>query len=103
MRFLATATQIILQLCTQRRGPLTPTLSPRSGEREESRRVVRLVAVEDALERIEVPLRRRRPLVEAVAADVALGFFDHRLGQLFEPLSGPHGVDLNLRRALDVV
>src|SRR5579862_9643140 len=52
-----------------------------------SRHVVRLVAVEDALERIEVPLRRRRPFVEAVAADVALGFFDHCLGQLFEPFS----------------
>jgi hypothetical protein len=35
MRFLAIASQIILQLRAQRRGPLTPTLSPRGGEREE--------------------------------------------------------------------
>src|SRR5580700_11986269 len=82
--------------------PSSAELHPASGAsaplQKNSRRVVRLIAVEDALERIEVPLRRRRALVEAIAADVALGFFDHSLGQLFEPLSGPHGVDLNLRR-----
>src|SRR6185295_16312323 len=37
------------------------------------RSVVGLVAVEHALERIEVPLCRRRALVEVSAADIALG------------------------------
>jgi hypothetical protein len=41
------------------------------------RRVVGLFAVEDALQGIEVPLRRGWALVEAGPADVPLGLLDH--------------------------
>jgi hypothetical protein len=37
------------------------------------------------------------------AADVGLGLLHHRVGQPLQALSRPHGVDLHLRRALDIV
>src|SRR5712671_1948377 len=69
----------------------------------ELRNVIRLLPVEDALQCIEVPLCRGWTLVEAGSADIALGLLDHGGGELFERLPGPHRVDLNLCRALDVV
>src|SRR5207253_8761852 len=67
------------------------------------RRVVGLLAVEAALQGVEVPLRRAWALVEAGAADVALDLLDHGGRELFSRLSRPHRVELNLCRAFDVV
>src|SRR5882724_11742719 len=67
------------------------------------RRVVGLLAVEDALERIEVPLRRTWTVEHAAAADIPLGLLDHGLGELFQRLPGPHRVDLHLCGALGIV
>src|SRR5260370_521899 len=67
------------------------------------RSVVRLLAVEDALQCIEVPLCRGWALVEAGPADIPLGLLDHGGGELFQGLSRPHRVELNLCRAFDIV
>src|SRR5437868_13981215 len=86
-----------------------PSPRKRGGEKETSQRkrlasrgVIGLLAVEHALQRVEMPLRRRRTLVQAVASDVAHGLFDHRGGEFFQRLAGPHRIDLNLGGALDV-
>ena len=50
-----------------------------------------------------MPLCRGWTVVEASTADVPLGLLDHGGRQLFQGLSRPHRVDLNLGRALDVV
>jgi hypothetical protein len=44
-----------------------------------------------------------KSLVEARSADIPLGLLDHRRRQLLQRLAGPHRVDLNLRRALQVI
>src|SRR5450432_3329434 len=79
------------QMWASQANPLVPRLC----------RVVGLLAVEDALECIEVPLCRAWTLVEAGAADITLGLLDHGGRELLERLPGPHRIDLNLRRALD--
>src|SRR5580693_8392437 len=65
--------------------------------------VVGFRSIEDAFQRIEMPLRRSWAVVEFRAANFALGLLDHRGRQLFERLARPHGVDLNLRCALEVI
>src|SRR5260370_37856655 len=67
------------------------------------RSVVRLLPVEDALQCIEVPLCRGWALVEAGPTDIALGLLDHGGGELFQGLSRPHRVELNLSGAFDLV
>src|SRR3954468_16613719 len=79
-----------------------PKRAPRDEAQIGLRSVIGLLAVEDALQGIEVPLCRGWTLVEAGAADVPLGLLDHGGRQLFQGLSRPHRVDLNLGRALDV-
>src|ERR1700709_2120570 len=74
-----------------------------SGDWRELRSVVGLLAVQHALECIEVPLCRRRALVEVSPADIALGLLYYCVGKLLQRLPRPHRVDLNLRRALDVI
>src|SRR5947209_17543080 len=79
---------------------LAPSGASRNdGECWALRRVVRLLAVEHAFQGIEMSLRRRRALVQAAAADVALGLFDHGGRKLLQFLPGPHRIDLNLPRA----
>src|SRR6185437_12617095 len=65
--------------------------------------VVGFGPVQDALQSIEVALRRAWSVVEAGAANFALGLLDHRGRQLLQRLAGPHGVDLHLRGALQVI
>src|ERR1700722_15888459 len=67
------------------------------------RRIIRFLAVEDALQGCEVPLGRGRSLVEIGSANFALCLLDPGVGQLLERLPGPHRVDLNLGGALDVI
>src|SRR5258708_30889891 len=67
------------------------------------RRVVRLFAVEDAFQGIEVPLCRAWTFVEVSPADVPLGLFDYGGRELLQRLSRPHRVELNLCRAFDVI
>src|ERR1700710_3140009 len=63
--------------------------SPTRGEGKEartlftnSRRVIRLLAIEHALQGIEVALRGRRTIVKIRTADIAFGLFHHGVGQL---------------------
>ena len=50
-----------------------------------------------------MPLRRSRSVVETGAADIILGLLYYRLRQPFQRLTGPHGVNLYLRSALEVI
>src|SRR5690348_10416633 len=68
-----------------------------------SRFVVRLLAIEDALERLEVPDRRLLAAVIAPLLELGDGLIDHFLRELLERTTGPHGVELNLRHALEIV
>src|SRR6202521_6390573 len=66
------------------------------------RRVVGLLAVEDALECIEVPLCRGWTVEHAAPVAIPHGLLDHGVRELFQRLPGPHRVDLPLCRALGV-
>src|SRR3984885_9383311 len=66
-------------------------------------RVIRLLAVEDAFEGREMPLRRGKPEVKGIVAHFLLGLFHYRFRKLLQRLPGPHRVDLNLGGALDVI
>src|ERR1700722_20982482 len=50
-----------------------------------------------------MPLSRAWAVVEFSSADLPLSLLDHRRRQLLQWLAGPHGVDLNLRGALQVI
>src|SRR5262249_2231610 len=65
--------------------------------------VVGFRSVEDALQGIEVPLCGRRAVVELGSAKLAPGFFYHGGRQLLERLTRPHGINLNLGGAFEIV
>jgi hypothetical protein len=65
--------------------------------------VVRVVPVEDTLQRIEVPLRRGPHFHRSRACQNPPGFFDHRGRQLLQGHERPHCVQLNLGCALQVL
>src|SRR5579864_1917800 len=74
----------------------------RANARAALTRVIRLLAVEQALQGVEMALRGRR-IVAGAAADFPPGLLDHGLGQLLERLPGPHRVDLHLGDPLHVI
>src|SRR5439155_3645210 len=81
-----------------RREPLIRRFAPPSPTRGEGksklRRVVRLFAVQHPLQRIEMPLGRRRSFVEMLVLVIALGFLHHGGRKLLQLLPGPHRIDL---------
>src|ERR1700682_6007120 len=65
--------------------------------------VIGLLAIEDALERLEVPQRRLLARVAALVAEFRDRGVDRLRRQTFERTSGPHRIELHLRRALEVI
>ena len=80
-----------------------PTAPAFAATTEKLRRVIRLLAIQHPLQRIEMPLGRGRALVEMIVPVIALGLFDHGGRKLLQFLSRPHCVDLHLGGALDVL
>src|SRR6266704_1719844 len=65
--------------------------------------VIGLLAIEDALERLEVPQRRRLAAVAVLVAEFRDRGVDRLRRHALERTSGPHRIELHLRRALEVI